>query len=345
MFCVECGKDGPIYKNGVCIDCYLKTNSFSKGPSIIDIVVCPHCGSFKFKNTWTSDLLGDVLRRVVKENFQISRELSKIDINPVCKESKEGADCKIYVSGSVENNEITEEHDLQIRFKKTSCEVCSRRFGGYHEAIIQVRVEERKLTKKEEKNIILLVENQVEYLQSKGNRGLFITDIGEEHGGLDFYISDKGAAFVITKKIQEEYSGQIKQSSKNIGIKDSRQVHRMTYLIRLPPYKKDDFIEYDNNIYQILNMQANKVKMINLSNWEVSIFNIKNLQKAKILGGVEFIKDYILVSQNIEEVQIMHPKTYKITIVKKSKPISFNSKKIKTITFKENIYLIPKFQN
>lgn len=342
MFCVECGKDGPIYKNGVCIDCYLKTNSFSKGPSIIDIVVCPHCGSFKFKNTWTSDLLGDVLRRVVKENFQISRELSKIDINPVCKESKEGADCKIYVSGSVENNEITEEHDLQIRFKKTSCEVCSRRFGGYHEAIIQVRVEERKLTKKEEKNIILLVENQVEYLQSKGNRGLFITDIGEEHGGLDFYISDKGAAFVITKKIQEEYSGQIKQSSKNIGIKDSRQVHRMTYLIRVPPYKKDDFVEFENSIYQILNVQSNKVKMINLSNWEESQFNIKNLQKAKILGGDEIEKEYILVSQNNEEVQIMHPTTYKIRIIKKPQNVNFIGKTISTIKIEDKLFLVKK---
>jgi nonsense-mediated mRNA decay protein 3 len=342
MFCVECGKDGPIYKNGVCIDCYLKTNSFTKGPSIIDITVCPQCSSIKFKNIWTSDLLGEVLRRVVKENFQISRELSNVDINPVCKESKEGADCKIYISGYIEKNEITEEHDLQIRFKKTSCEVCSRRFGGYHEAIIQVRAEERKLTKKEEKNIILLIENQVDYLQSKGNRGLFITDIEKEHGGLDFLISDKGAALLITKKIQIEYGGRIKQSSKNIGMKDSRQIHRITYLIKIPPYKKNDFVEFENDIYQILNMQASKVKMINLLNWKESIFNTKNLQKTKIIGGDEIIKEFILVSQNSKEIQIMHPKSYKISIVRKSKPINFDYEKIKAITYKEKIYLIPK---
>lgn len=339
MFCVECGKEGPIYKDGVCIDCYIKSNSFSKGPLIIDIVVCPHCGSYKFKSTWTSDLFGELLRRVIKDNFHISRELTKIDINPICKESKDGADCKVYISGYIKKNEIVEKHNLHVRFKKTSCDVCSRRFGGYHEAIIQVRADGRKLTHNEKNNIVLLVENQVEHLQSKGNRGLFITDVGIEHGGLDFFISDKGAAFIITKKIQEDFGGEIKQSSKNIGMKDSRQTHRMTYLVRIPPFEKEDFIEYENNIYQILKLKANKIKMINLKNWEETIFDIKKLQKAKILGGKELVKDFILVSQNDEEVQIMNPETYEINIIKKPKKQRFILKNIGVIKY-ENLLFI-----
>ena len=89
MFCVECGKDGPIFKDGTCLSCYLETHSFSKGPTVIDLPVCPHCGSYKYKNTWTSDLFGDVIRRVIKHTFQISRELRKVDINTECIETKE----------------------------------------------------------------------------------------------------------------------------------------------------------------------------------------------------------------------------------------------------------------
>ena len=81
MYCVECGKDIQIFKDGVCVDCYLKSHTFTKGPNLIDIPVCSHCNSFKYKASWTSELFGEVIQRVIKNSFQISRELKKIDIN------------------------------------------------------------------------------------------------------------------------------------------------------------------------------------------------------------------------------------------------------------------------
>ena len=59
MFCVECGKEEEIFKDGVCKDCYVKTHSFSKGPQVVDLPVCTNCDSYKYKNTWTSDIFDD----------------------------------------------------------------------------------------------------------------------------------------------------------------------------------------------------------------------------------------------------------------------------------------------
>ena len=53
IFCVECGNEYAIFKEGVCINCYLKTHSFTKGPEIIDIPICTNCMSYKIKNIWT----------------------------------------------------------------------------------------------------------------------------------------------------------------------------------------------------------------------------------------------------------------------------------------------------
>jgi nonsense-mediated mRNA decay protein 3 len=222
--------------------------------------------------------------------------------------------------------------------KKTVCDVCSKKFGGYHEAIIQIR-SDRTFTEDEIQNMTLSVENTVENLQAKGNRSLFIADIGMEHGGLDFFISDKQAALVITKKLQEMYGGSIKQSSKNIGMRDSKQIHRMTYLLRIPVYKKDDFIKYETNFYQIKSVQANNVKLINLSNWEEKIIDIKNLQRAKILGGNELIIEQIMVSQNDEEIQVMDSKTYKISIIKKPKKEKIQSKNVKIIKANNQLFI------
>lgn len=339
MFCVECGKEGPIFRDGVCLNCYLKTHSFTSGPDEIDLPVCSHCSSYKYKSNWTSDLFGDVIRRAIKNKFQISKELKKIDINTECQETKDGMQCKVYISGFIDDIEMSDEHKLLVHLRKTVCDVCSKKFGGYHEAIIQIRADKRKISKKELENFQKDVENFVEHLRAKGNRGLFITDVGEDHGRLDFFISDKQAGLIIAKKIQEQYGGTIKQSSKNIGMKDSRQVYRMTYLLRLPSYAKGDFIRYDKSFFYILSTQGNRVKIKNLSNWEITTLDVKTIQKAKILGGMELVKEMILVSQKKDEVQVMDPRTYEIKIIRKPKPVSFDSKMIKVVKFEDKFFL------
>jgi nonsense-mediated mRNA decay protein 3 len=343
MFCVECGNKGPIYKDGVCINCYIKTHSFSVGPKLINLLICSNCNSYKYKNTWTSESMGDVFKRMIKSDFNISKELKKVNINTECKKTNQGMKCMVYITGLIDDVEINEEHELLVRLKNTICDICSKRFGGYHEATVQIRAENRKLTKEEIKNIKLRVENLVENIRANGNRALFITDIGEEHGGINFYISEKGAGRAIAKKIQDHYGGIIKQSSKNIGMKDSRQVHRMTYLLRIPFFKKGDYLIIEDNYFQIISM-GNKIKMINLSDWNETIIDIKNLQKITTIKEKEHINEMILINQTEDEVQLMDSNNYNIIILKKPEPISLSSKKIPVLKLEDKIFLSPKLK-
>lgn len=339
MFCVECGKEGLIFKEGVCINCYLKTHSFTKGPNIIDVPICAHCNSYKYKNTWTSELFNDVIQRVIKNNFTISNELNKTDINTECTEQKDRLLCKIIISGYINDHEISEEHEVLVRLKKTVCDVCSKRFGGYHEAIIQIRADKRKLDQEEINNIVLSVEGFVENMQAKGNRSLFITDMGEEHGGIDFFLSDKGAALSIAKRIQEQYGGEIKQSSKNVGMKDSKQIYKMTYLLRIPSYKKGDYIKIDNSYFQIISIQKNYLKLLNLIDWEEKIFDLNQIKNLNIIGGNELVKEMIFISQTENDVQIMEPKTFQIITINKPKKQKIDSKYVKVIQIENQFFL------
>jgi nonsense-mediated mRNA decay protein 3 len=341
MFCVECGNEEPIFRDGVCRKCYLKTHTFTKGPKEVEIPICAHCSSYKYKNTWTSDLFGDVIRRVIKNFFEINRELRKVDIATECKELKENMSCKVFITGFLNDVEINEEHDLLVHLNKTVCDVCSKRFGGYHEAIVQIRAENRELKKEELEQIGIYIENLVEDLRAKGNRALFITDIGEEHGGLDFFLSEKGAGLVIAKAIKDQYGGVIKQSSKNIGMRDSKQLYRVTYLVRLPSFVKGDFLKIDNSFFLVNSVHGNKVKLLNLENWGETIKDIKIIHNLKIIGRKELIIEMILVSQTKEEIQVMDPKNYVLTIIKKPKIISFDSDKIKVIRINEQFFIHP----
>jgi len=341
MFCVECGNEGAIYKEGVCTNCYVKTHSFTKGPLIVELPECSHCGSYKFKNKWTNELFSDVIRRLIKNNFQISKELKEVNIETDCVETKNGRECKVIIFGFINGQEVSEEHNLFIRLKKNVCDVCSKQFGGYHEAILQIRADARDLTKEELTDIRSNVENIVEDLKLKGNRAIFITDIAKEHRGLDFYLSERGAGLVIAKKIQELYGGEIKQSSKNMGMKDSKQVYRMTYLLRLPSYKKDDFVKFKDSFFQIISVHRKKVQLLDLLNWEEISFEIKQLTKALRIGGKELVKKVIVVSQTKEEMQVMDEKTYKIKIITKPKEVMIKEKTVNIVKLNDNVFILP----
>ena len=158
---------------------------------------------------------------------------------------------------------------------------------------------------------------------------------------VDFYISERGAGLVIAKTIKDRYGGEIKQSSKNIGMKDGKQLYRMTYLVRLPSYTKGDFLQFDDSFFYVISIHGNKVKMINLADWNESAEDLKTIQKSIILGRQELISEMILVSQNDDEIQLMDSKTYKISIIKKPKPMNLKVKNVKILKTEKQIFLVP----
>lgn len=341
MFCVECGEEKSIFRNGVCIDCYLESHQFTKGPKVIDIPVCKHCGALKYKNTWTAELLNDVLRRIIKNTFHISKELKKVEIDIDFKEQKENIRCVVYITGIIKDVKITEEHNVTVRFHNDVCDICSKQAGGYYEAIIQIRADKRSLTEEELDNISLDIQSFVEKLQSKGNRALFIANIKRHHGGLDFYISHQGSAQTILQETQERYGGEIKKSSKNIGMEDGQQIYRMTYLLRLPAFKKGGFIKQDNNFFYVSTISKNKIHLTSLNDWKEDISKVKNLEEAEVIGGEDLIKEMIVVNQKKNEIQVMDPDTYEINVIQKPKNIDFKSEKVKTVKTNDKIYLFP----
>lgn len=341
MFCVECGKDEPIFRNGTCLSCYLKHTQFSKGPTIMDITLCPHCSSYKYKNTWISEDFDYILKRHIKEAFSISPELQQPMIQTQCTEQDRVLRCMVVIRGSLEGQVITEQHPLTVRIRRTTCDICSREAGGYYEAIIQIRTEKRIFQKDELQTLRSTVESLVQQLQKSGKRGLFITDYEENRQGLDFFLSEKTTAFSIAKKIQEQFGGEFKQSASTAGMKDSKQVYRMTYLIRIPAYRKGDFFSCDSSFFVILSLHERKVRAIELSTWAEKVIDGKDVSPAKLFGGRELIREMIVVSQSKKEIQLMDPKTYMTMEIQKPKTVTIDSATVPTVKLDGYLFLVP----
>ena len=341
MFCVECGKDEPIFRNGVCLHCYLKTMQFSKGPTVIDITHCPRCAAYKQKNTWVQASFDDILKRQIKDAFTISPELNNVIIQTQCQEQDRILRCMVSISGSVEDQHITEQHPLTVRLRHSTCDICSREAGGYYEAILQIRTVQRTFSKEELKILHSTVETMVEQLQKNGKRGLFITDFEETRQGLDFFLSEKTTAFSIAKKIQEQFGGDFKQSASAAGMKDSKEIYRMTYLIRIPAYRKGDFFSYDNSFFMIVSLHEQKVRALELPTWQEKVMEGKNIQPSRIYGGAELVREMILISQTTQEIQLMDPKTYMTVEIHKPEPISIEPPLVKTVKLDDYLFLLP----
>jgi nonsense-mediated mRNA decay protein 3 len=341
MFCVECGNEAPIFRNGVCLCCYLKHTQFSKGPTILDITMCPRCSSYKYKNGWLQESFQTILKRHITDAFTISPELRDVDIQTQCSEQERILACMVFISGVLENQKITEQHPLTVRIRRNTCEVCSREAGGYYEAIIQIRADQRTFSKTELQTLRTAVETMVGQQQESGKRGLFITDMTEKREGLDYFLSEKGTALSITKKILEQFGGEFKQSASSAGMKDSKQVYRMTYLVRIPSYRKGDFFVFKDLFYCIVSLHANKVRAFELSTWDEKVIDGKDILPSRIFGGSELIKEMIVVSQSKKEIQLMDPKTYKTLDIRKPKILSVESQTTKTVKLEGQIFLFP----
>lgn len=342
MYCVDCGKEKPIFKEGSCLHCYLKNHQFISGPEVFHIPVCSYCEAYKYKNTWKKDSFEKVVKRFVKNAFSFHSELKNIRIDLDCHSEKDTIFCKITFTGFIDNETVSEDHFIEIRLKPNVCEVCSKQFGGYHEAIIQVRPEQKKVSNEKKDAIQNFVTTLIHQMQEKGNRHVFLTDMGKEHGGLDFFISDKQAAYAIIKKIQEEFGGDIHVSSKNVGMKDGKQVYRYTYLLRLLPFEKDDVFKLDDEYYFVLNTHGNQLHILNLKDHSDSFVTASELSNSIFIDAAEGISfSPILVHESNSEFQLMHPKTYDVFVIKKPKQQMNFSEDLKVIQINEYLFIKP----
>lgn len=341
MFCVECGKELPIYKNGVCLPCYIQQTTFSHGPDYLDIIRCSHCQVYKYKNTWVNESFKNILQRHLHDTFSISSELENITITTNCHDHDYTIPCKITIQGKIQDKEIIQHHTITIRIRTTVCDVCSRQKGGYYEATLQLRAEKRSLTTEEIQKFNAAVELLTEQMISRGNRTLFIADTAEHEGGIDFYFSEKNAAYAIAKQIQQQFGGELKQSSKNIGMKDSKQLYRMTYLVRIPEFQIGEFAMQQNRFYQINAINDLRVHVTELSKWEQLVFTIADLQHAALFKKDEIIQDMIVVSQTDTEIQLMDQKNYKLYTIQKPKKIPIKAKIVSVAKYQDNVFLLP----
>ena len=350
-FCYRCGISeeggGPLI-DGLCQVCFRKENPVLLIGEEINTELCQNCGSYKKRGIWVdpgtyeleellfevadnalleviSDSLDERIRRfeiVPAEELEETEELPSgtalVAFQPVDWHIEHFPGIITYeVRVKARLHELQEElHDerkrVTVYVRQTVCPRCQKFLGGYFEAILQVRAEDRELTEEERKAVEKLVEAKVDEIMRKDRMG-FIQDTIEKDEGLDFYMGSKSSARKLAQAIKEKFGGSISEAYELVGLdrQTSREVYRTSVSVRLPKFRKGDIVgDRKGNVYEVEHVDGRGMNLRNLSTQRTEHLDWKTIKRERIEAVDHEEKEAMVTSLTPGEVQFMDMESY-----------------------------------
>ncbi|MCL2863258.1 MAG: NMD3-related protein [Methanimicrococcus sp.] len=322
--CPECGKNTEKTVRNVCPECFGKKLNVFELPPVLHARVCPRCGSHYYKSKWED--MGtpeEVAVLTAEENIGVADILTNVSVGMHAHpRSPYIFDVLVDVKGEVDGVTYDKDSKTEVRVKREACDMCSRRAGGYFEGIIQIRANNRTITKEEVVQCLKLVEETMLVQLKKGDKLAFVTDTITFKDGADVYIGSSKAGRHVCKHIIESKGGTMAESYTLAGMKDGRDVYRTTFAMKLPEFKKDDVVYFEDKVIEIKNC-GKRVTGINLMNSSNFFIDIEHFKNAKLLGNTADAKDAVLVAVEENGIQILDPETFETVTIKK--PMLFSA--------------------
>lgn len=306
-----CPKCGEPSEGGLCNKCRGEEINWISCDSRVQYVQCPTCGSLKHQNTWTDceldkeKLIEEIALDAVHIHDDVRNlkvELSSYDPSP------NRTSVRVDVHANLYKLPVESSCRVLIVWSKEQCDRCSRYSGGYYAGTIQLRAEGRKPDAFEKERAIEISHRHEAELQELGERLSFVTSTDEIKEGIDIVVSSHNLGELISRSIIKELGGKVTRHPKLAGQKDGRTIYRMTYLVRLPRYKKGDVFEDKGRYYEIRGTDSNVMRYFDLQDGTLKI--TKDEPPGRMIGKVQDCEIAFVNYIHKDIIGILDPKTY-----------------------------------
>ena len=221
-FCPKCGKQTQELHDSLCNDCCsqkFKKNVFKKK---MNVSVC-RCGAFGYNEQWKKNITMDdfVVSIIKKELKTIYKNSNEYDFSF---EKKEMQDIIIVCVNAEKNKIKIAEHNYRFNIKKRMCPLCASEKKGYYEAVLQLRACKKNLI-----DFVNIVDNIIASYEGKNS---FAKIVGQKSNAVDMHLGTKKILDKIKKEISSKYEIETKISFSLYKVKDGKEIHRTTLLIR-----------------------------------------------------------------------------------------------------------------
>ncbi|MEE9601564.1 MAG: NMD3-related protein [Thermoplasmata archaeon] len=332
-FCVECGKEGVVYR-GLCERCLPKKKSLLVVPPILELHTCKHCGTYKLPGGWKQSSLEDGISSIASKAAELPRDILHHHLSlSYAYEDENRLQVRLSARLGLPGMTVTEERGIEVRLKTTTCPQCSRQQGEYYEAIIQARAQQRSLTEEEVGAVRQLISERVHR-----DPGLFITREERVHGGINVYLSSNRAAKSITRELRRRLGGRLSSSPQLHTRRKGKDVYRVTYLLRLPGLAEGDTIELRGRIYQVLSL-GEPALVRDLLEGDNKTLGSQELLKAERLESRSV--QGVLISGTEEEMQVMDSEGYDVHRVTRPPSLELEGDEVTLVITSKGVFIAP----
>jgi nonsense-mediated mRNA decay protein 3 len=238
-----------------------------------------------------------------------------------------------------EDLEITEEADTTVRIQRNVCPKCNKIQGNYFESIVQIRPSEKRMSDEERETIL---KHALAFIESaaKESREAFLAKVTQTHGGFDMYISTIALGKALSRDLISTYGAEYKESSSLQGQKDGHDIYRVTFLVRLPPYRVRDIVLINGRLYLVHSTGPQSAKLRDIKSNELLVVPNYDLREVNVVGTKKDVVDAVVLTETDREFQVMHPVTYKTVEIKHPRDFKRTGETVKVFPYEGELYFI-----
>jgi len=299
MFCYKCGKESELTE-GLCPECYSKSHHLFSFEKKYDVVICSNCDRYNLGEWKDFKVIEDIVEELVRralgkrkalftgELFEPSDLTIQVKYDMLMHEEYITINLEAHgFPDSYSSLPRTEKHSFIIFPKYTTCPRCSRKYGGYYEAVFQIRREGRFLTRQEIDDYIKEVDG-ISASELEKNKMAFITQVLKKKEGIDFQMGSLKFTKKLARALQKKYGGYVSESYRLTGFdrQEGKARYRASVVLRLSQLEDGNFILYDGGLWKI----SNSIGKVTLINFEESIaLDFKKVEKELASGNLKMI--------------------------------------------------------
>lgn len=341
--CTDCGKPVARLIAGSCAECFVKRTPMLSAPDVIDVELCAHCEARRVGKRWV-DLAQDAriewaredaVREAVRVHPRVESAFLQFDETAL--DTRTFAH-DVTLEGDVEGVRVRQTQTITVRQKRGVCDRCSRMYGDYYAAIIQLRATDRGVTLEELEKAHKLVGDELDRQRASGNRAAFLTKSGSEHGGWDYYLGDIEGARQVARALRDALGASIQETAKLVGKRSGDNVYRVTFLVRIHLFASGDYaVTKDGRFVQVQGVHHGYAGCLDMLRHEKTRVPEGDLRR---LGGREREREAVLVSASATEFQVLDPVSLRTVDV--LRPAGYpETPTVRIVRHEERAYLSP----
>jgi len=169
---------------------------------------------------------------------------------------------------------------------------------------------------------------------------VFISRVDRVKGGLDFYFSTAQAARIIARELQETRCAEYKESSSIWGRRGGEELSRMTFLVRLPEFRKGDIVEHENRDYLVRSMSKGTVHGMDLRTGDSKPLKMKEATDFVVSRKRSEIGNAVVLMESDAEIQVLDPDTMSPRDLRKPKGFVREGENVRVVKTRLGVYAL-----